>query len=252
MSSRWSQRSISRLWLPIVPALCAILILEVLSRTGQIPQYLIPAPSEVCQVFVSDFETLKIAFLETLSSAVFGFVLASLIGIVLGVLFSSHRLVQEAFLPYAIFFQTVPIIAIAPLLVIWFGFGMPTVVMSALIVSVFPVIAATLAGIQSTQKPLLELFSLYRASTLQTLFRLKLPFALPQIFTGLRISAGLSVIGAIVGEFIAGGGLGGLIDVSRTRQRVDLVFASILLASVIGLGLVGLTKASRKWTLRSW
>jgi len=239
-------------WLPIIPAAFIIALWELLSRTQMLPAYLLPAPSEILQVFVTDFGVLKTAFVETISSSLLGFILASVVGVLLGIILSSTPWIQAAFFPYAIFFQTVPIIAIAPLLVIWFGFGMPTVVMSALIVSIFPMIAATLAGIQSTQKPLLELFTLYRASALQTLFLLKLPFALPQIFTGLRISAGLSVIGAIVGEFIAGGGLGGLIDISRTRQRVDLVFAAILLASVIGLLLVGLSKLLRKFVLRSW
>ncbi len=239
-------------WLPLLPAFVLIATLEGLSQTGWIPAYLAPAPSEVLQAFSTEFESLRTAALETLAASFIGFISAAILGVLIGLILSSARWIQAAFFPYAIFFQTVPIIAIAPLLVIWFGFGMPTVVMSALIVCIFPVIAATLAGIQSTEKPLLELFSLYRATALQTMRSLKLPFALPQIFTGLRISAGLAVIGAIVGEFIAGGGLGGLIDVSRTRQRVDIVFAAILLASAIGLLLVGLIRLLRKISLRSW
>ncbi len=239
-------------WLPLVPAVVLIATLEGLCRTGWIPAYLAPAPSEVLQTFFTEFESLRTAALETLAASLTGFVLAAILGILIGVFLSSARWIQAAFFPYAIFFQTVPIIAIAPLLVIWFGFGMPTVITSALIVCIFPVIAATLAGIQSTEKALMELFSLYRATAFQTMVSLKLPFALPQIFTGLRISAGLAVIGAIVGEFIAGGGLGGLIDVSRTRQRVDIVFAAILLASAIGLLLVGLIRLLRKISLRSW
>lgn len=239
-------------WLPVLPAVALIVLLEGLSRGGWIPAYLAPAPSEVLQAFGTEFVNLRTAATETLSAALIGFFSASILGVFIGLILSSARWVQTAFFPYAIFFQTVPIIAIAPLLVIWFGFGMPTVIMSALIVCIFPVIAATLAGIQSTEKPLLELFTLYRATALQTMLSLKLPFALPQIFTGLRISAGLAVIGAIVGEFIAGGGLGGLIDVSRTRQRVDIVFAAILLASAIGLLLVGLTRLLRRFVLRSW
>jgi len=137
--------------------------------------------------------------------------------------------------PYAIFFQTVPIIAIAPLLVIWLGYGLPTVVASSFIVSVFPVIASSVTGLMSTEPILLDLFRLMDASRLQTLFKLRLPAALPQIFSGFRIAAGLAVIGAIVGEFIAGSGLGGLVDASRNQQRVDRVFAAVLLAAILGI-----------------
>ena len=112
---------------------------------------------------------------------------------------------QRAFYPYAVFFQTVPIIAIAPLLVIWFGYGMQTVIASAFVVSIFPVIANTLTGILSTDPALARSVPALRGLTRVTLFKLRFPAALPQILTGLRVAAGLAVIGAIVGEFIGGG-----------------------------------------------
>src|SRR5215475_6192609 len=129
---------------------------------------------------------------------------------------------QRAFYPYAVFFQTVPIIAIAPLLVIWVGWDR-TVVASAFIVSIFPVIANTLTGLLSTDPALRDLFRVHGASPAETLFKLRFPAALPQILTGLRIGAGLAVIGAIVGEFITGAGIGGSIIVSRQQNRVDKV-----------------------------
>ena len=150
------------------------------------------------------------------------------------------------------FFQTVPIIAIAPLLVIWFGYGTRTVVASAFVVSIFPVIANTLSGILSTEPALRDLFRLYGASTLVTLLKLRFPAALPQILTGLRVASGLAVIGAIVGEFIGGQGLGSVVDVARTQQRVDKVFAAVLLASVLGLALFGLINLVSYVTLRRW
>ncbi|NDG83786.1 MAG: ABC transporter permease subunit, partial [Proteobacteria bacterium] len=145
------------------------------------------------------------------------------------------RTVKAMFYPYAIFFQTVPIIAIAPVLVIWLGYGMPTVVASAFIVSVFPVIANSVTGLLSTEPALLDFFRLIGASPSQTLLRLRFPAALPQIFAGFEIASGLAVIGSIVGEFISGSGLGGLVDVARNQQRVDRVFAAVLLASVLGV-----------------
>ena len=152
---------------------------------------------------------------------------------------SSSDLARRAFYPYAVFFQTVPIISIAPLLVIWFGFGQPTVIASAAIVSVFPIIASTLLGLKSTEPSLLDLFKLYTASNRQTLWMLKIPFALPQIFSGLRIASGLAVVGAIVGEFIGGGGLGSVVDAARTQQKIDRVFAAVLISSLLGVVLVG-------------
>jgi NitT/TauT family transport system permease protein len=126
------------------------------------------------------------------------------------------------------------------------------VIASAFICSIFPVIANTLNGIQSTDPALRDLFRLYGASTMVTLFKLRFPAALPQILTGLRVSAGLAVIGAIVGEFIGGQGLGSVVDVARTQQRTDKVFAAVLLASVLGLGLFGVINLISALTLRHW
>ena len=146
-----------------------------------------------------------------------------------------------------------PRIAVAPLLVIWFGFGLQTVIASAFVASGrLPVIANTLTGILSTDPPLRDLFRLYGASPLVTLLKLRLPAALPQVFTGLRVSAGLAVIGAIVGEFIAGGGLGSVVDIARTQQRIDKVFAAVLLASLLGLGMFGLINLLSHLMLRRW
>ena len=117
-----------------------------------------------------------------------------ILGVAIAVLLSSSRAVQKALYPYAVFFQTVPIVAIAPLLVIWFGYGLQTVIASSFIVSIFPVIANTLTGLISTEPALREMFQLYGASPTVTLFKLRFPAALPQIFTGLRVAAGLAVI----------------------------------------------------------
>jgi NitT/TauT family transport system permease protein len=144
----------------------------------------------------------------------------------------------------------VPIIAIAPLLVIWFGFGDPTVRASAFIVSLFPILANTLTGLQETDPHLKELFRLYKPSPWQLVLKLQIPSAVPYILTGIRISAGLAVIGAIVGEFIAGGGLGALIDAARTQQRVDLVFSGVLMSSVLALSLVFAIEALSRLLLR--
>jgi NitT/TauT family transport system permease protein len=206
----------------------------------------------VVRTLAADRAELTAAFLKTSTGALTGFLLSTLTGIAVAVLLSSSRAIQRSFYPYAVFFQTVPIIAIAPLLVIWFGYGMKTVVASAFVVSIFPVIANTLTGLLSTDPALRDLFRLYGASPAVTLFRLRFPAALPQILTGLRVASGLAVIGAIVGEFIGGEGLGSVVDIARTQQRVDKVFAAVLLASVLGLALFGLINLVSSILLRHW
>lgn len=236
----------------IVPLVVVTAAAELAVRAGWVRSYLVPAPSAVVTAMIENHQELGAALLTTSSSALLGFLLSTIGGITIAVFLSSSRTIQKAFYPYAVFFQTVPIIAIAPLLVIWFGYGSRTVVASAFIVSIFPVIANTLSGILSTDPALRDLFRLYGASTPVTLFKLRFPAALPQILTGLRVASGLAVIGAIVGEFIGGQGLGSVVDSARTQQRVDKVFAAVLLASVLGLGLFGLINLVSHVTLRRW
>jgi NitT/TauT family transport system permease protein len=237
---------------PLIPFVLITAAIELLVREGWVRAYLLPAPSSVFSAMWQSRAELAQAMLETSASAVIGFVLSTIAGIAVAVALSSARWIQKAFYPYAVFFQTVPIIAIAPLLVIWFGYGMETVIASAFVVSIFPVIANTLTGILSTDPALRDLFHLYGASPTVTLFKLRFPAALPQILTGLRIASGLAVIGAIVGEFIGGGGLGSVVDSARTQQRIDKVFAAVLLASVLGLALFGLINLVSMLTLRRW
>ena len=236
----------------LIPLLVATAAAEFAVREGLVRAYLVPAPSSVLRAIIESQAELTSALLTTSFSALLGFVLSTLAGIAIAVFLSSSRAIQRAFYPYAVFFQTVPVIAIAPLLVIWFGYGTRTVVASAFIVSIFPVIANTLSGILSTDPALRDLFRLYGASTPVTLFKLRFPAALPQILTGLRVASGLAVIGAIVGEFIGGQGLGSVVDIARTQQRVDKVFAAVLLASLLGLALFGLINLISHLTLRRW
>src|SRR5258706_326328 len=200
-------------WKPVIPALIPLLvataIAEVAVREGFVKSYLVPAPSSIFRAMWQGRQELGDAFLTTSASALLGFALSTIVGIAIAVFLSSSRAIQKAFYPYAVFFQTVPIIAIAPLLAIWFGYGMRTVVASAFIVSIFPVIANTLTGLLSTDPALRDLFRLYGASTAVTLFKLRFPAALPQILTGVRVASGLAGSGDIVGEFIDGGGVGG-------------------------------------------
>lgn len=236
---------------PLLPLLVVGILAELAVQRGWVPRYLVPAPSIIAKTLLNEQDLWRAAG-ETALAAGVGFALSALVGLLIAILLSSSRWVQRTFYPYAVLFQTVPIIAIAPMLVIWIGYGMPTVIASAFIVSVFPVIANALNGLRSTDPALVDLFKLHGAGTPITLWKLRLPFALPAILNGLRVAGGLAVIGAIVGEFITGGGLGGIIDISRTQQRIDKVFAVLLIASGLGIALFGLVNCITWITLRHW
>jgi len=244
--------------LPPLVALVVILVLwEGATRALAVPVYLLPPPSAIFTAAVSDARPLALAALTTASAALIGFGLSATIGVLAAIVLGSSRLLERALYPYTVFLQTVPIVAIAPLLVLWFGPGLRAVAVSAFIVSVFPVIANTLAGLRSVEPPLRDLFKLYDARRLDLLVKLELPSALPSIVTGLRIASGLAVIGTIVGEFVAGfsegsAGLGILVLSSYRQLRTDTLFAAVLLAAGLGLALFGAVDLAGSRLLRRW
>lgn len=234
---------------PLVPLILVCALAELFVPRGRYS--ILTTPSAVARVLIHEPD-LWPAIVETTIGSVVGFGLSASVGILLAIALTSARWVQRMFYPYAVLFQTIPIIAIAPMLIIWVGFGMPTVIASAFLVSVFPVIANAVSGLLSTDPAMLDLFRLYGAGRGAALMKLRLPFALPAILTGLRVAAGLSVIGAIVGEFITGGGIGSIIDAARTQQRVDRAVAALILASGLGIGLFGFVNLLSRLTLRHW
>ncbi len=242
---------------PLLALVMILSIWELLARTLAIPLYLLPPPSAVATAMAHDLGDLVLAASVTGRAALYGFLLSAVIGTLAAILLSASRILERALYPYTVFLQTVPIVAIAPLLVLWFGAGMRAVTISAFIVSVFPVIANALLGLRSVEPALRDLFRLYGASRFDTLRKLELPSALPNLVTGLRVAAGLAVIGAIVGEFVAGfsesgAGLGILILSSYRQLRTDLLFAAVLFAAMLGLLLFGAVNLTGYLLLRRW
>jgi NitT/TauT family transport system permease protein len=242
---------------PLVALGLLLLLWEGLARVMEIPAWLLPPPTAVGLAAGKEASTLLGAALTTGSSALVGFGLSATVGVLAAVILSSSRLLERALYPYTVFLQTVPIVAIAPLLVLWFGPGPRAVAVSSFIVSLFPVIANTLTGLRSVEPALKDLFRLYGARRLATLWKLELPAALPHMVTGLRVASGLCVIGAIVGEFVAGFSEGdpglGILVLSTYRQfRTDLLFASVLAASILGLVLFGAVSLVGARLLRRW
>jgi NitT/TauT family transport system permease protein len=239
-------------WAPLIPLVLFLGIWQFAVDHGWIAEFLLPSPWAVVLSLVNDWREMGHALAVTATAVLLGFALSALVGIGTALLLSVSNWALRALYPYAVVLQTLPIIAVAPLLVIWFGYGMPTVVASTFLASIFPVITASLTGLKSTDPALLDLFRLYRASRFATLTKLVVPFALPGILVGLRIGAGLAVIGAIVGELVGGGGLGSVVDVARTQQRVDKVFAAVVLASALGAATVALVNLISRVSLRRW
>ena len=225
----------------IPPIIVLILFLAVWSIAAHLYNmaFLLPNPLQVAQAFVADIDMVIGGLWITFQEALYGYLLAISIGITFAAIMSQSKLLERSFYPYAILLQTLPAVAVAPLIVLWFGFEMKSVVIISLIISLFPIINNTLLGLKSTSINLVELFQLHSSSRFVNFFKLRFPAAIPNIIAGLRISAGLSVIGAIVGEFIIGsgsegGGLGVMIMYAQANLETPLVIALILTATALG------------------
>ncbi|MGP4110331.1 ABC transporter permease [Streptomyces sp. 4N509B] len=221
-------------------------------------QFLVPPPHEVVDVALLDWEQLEPkleALALTARVALTGLVIAVALGVLAAVLMSRARWLERSLYPYAVILQTVPILAIVPLIGMWFGFGYSSRTIVCVIIALFPMIANTLFGIQSVDASHHDLFTLHRASRWERLRKLELPAALPSIFTGLRTSAGLSVIGAIVGDmFFRQGdpGIGTLLDTYRQRLQSEDLYASIILASLFGVVVFALFSLVNRLAVGSW
>jgi NitT/TauT family transport system permease protein len=204
-------------------------------------RFLLPAPHEVLVVGFLDLDNL-LELLEGLSLsagvATIGLAVAAVLGLGLAILMSQTRWLEHSLYPYAVMLQTVPILALVPLFGFWFGYGYPSRVLACVLIALFPIVANSLFGLRSVDGALHDLFTLHDAGRLTRLVKLQLPAALPAILTGLRISAGAAVIGAIVGDFFfqqGPAGLGQLIYLYPRRLQSEMLFAAVILASVFGL-----------------
>jgi NitT/TauT family transport system permease protein len=221
-----------------------------------IQPYLLPGPLDVSTAVAANLPMLVNAASLTAQAALSGFLLSFVVGFLVAVLFSQSRIAERSLYPYAIFLQTVPIVAIAPLILLWIGHGLVGVIVVAFIISLFPIIANTTAGLTSVDAELLDLFALNEASRWQVLIKLQVPHAVPAMLTGARISCGLSVIGAIVGEIFAGYGtdfgLGYLILMTNAQSKTPYLFASVLFSTTLGLIFFGAVAGLSRTVLDRW
>ena len=246
-----------RLFPPLVAALAVLALWEAWVRWADPPRFLFCAPSEIWRDASARAGELAMATWNTTVAVAWGFGLSTVVGVATGVILSSNRLVERALYPFTVILQTVPLVAIAPMLVIWLHAGVQAVSVCAFIVSLFPVITNTLSGIRSIPRPQVELFWLYGARPWARLFKLKLPGAVPSIMAGLRIAAGLAVIGAVVGEFVAGElgaerGLGIVVLVAAKQGELPMLFAAVALASLLGIAMVGAVNVAAHLLMHRW
>lgn len=245
-----------RLILPIAVLLASLVFWHLIVSLNDIPPYVLPGPSLVLTTMVQDWPVLFPSLLVTLLTAAQGFLAAAVGGIALALLFNRSKVIESALYPYAVVLQVTPVIAIAPLLLIYLP-QQAAVVTCAWIVAFFPVLANTTLGLASVDRNLENLFRLNRASAWQTLWHLRLPSALPHILGGLRIAGGLSLIGAVVAEIAAGAsgagsGLAYRIAESSYRLNIPRMFAALLLLSVAGILIFMTLSLVSHLVLRRW
>lgn len=245
-----------RILLPAVTLLIGLALWEAVVFVNGIPPYVLPAPTLVAQTLFDDWQPLWASLLVTLGTTIQGLLLAFGGGVALAILFNQSRLLEYAFYPYAVILQVTPVIAVAPLLLIYLP--QPLAVLAcAWIVAFFPVLANTTLGLRSVDHNLVDLFTLYGASRLQTLVRLKLPAALPYMLEGLKIAGGLALIGAVVAEIAAGSagaGSGLAYRIAESGYRLDIprMFAALILLSVAGVVVFAALSLLSYLVLRRW
>jgi NitT/TauT family transport system permease protein len=244
----------------LYPALVAVILLgawEALVIGFKLPPYLVPSPVLMLQTLVHDWQTLGLALLFTLKITLLSFLTAVVVGVLVSFLFVQSRQVETALFPYAVLLQVTPIVAVAPLIIIWVKNPTASLVICATLVALFPIISNTTLGLRSIDPDLQSYFTLNRATRAQTLLRLRIPSALPYFFGGLRISSGLALIGAVVAEFVAGTGgnstgLAYQILFAGYQLNIPRMFAALLLISLTGVGLFVLMAWLSKLALGDW
>ena len=257
-SSPWiNNQTFRKVLYPAVVAIVVVLLWQGWVSYFKIPQFLVPSPVVMLESLWTNFGTLTMSLLFTLKITLISFLLSIVIGSVVAFVLVQNRFVETALFPYIVFLQVTPIVAIAPLIIIWVKDTTLSLVVCATLMAVFPIISNTTQGLRSVSPGLLSYFRLNHASRMQILLRLRIPSALPYFFGALRISSGLSLIGAVVAEFVAGTGgtdtgLAYQILQAGYQLNIPLMFAALLLISLAGFLLFALMSWLTRRVLAAW
>lgn len=242
---------------PIAAFVLGVALWQLAISVFNIPGYMLPSPSTMLHTVEHDWSSIRGATMVTMRESYLGFLLAAFVGVLAALVMARWRLMERGLYPYLILLQTIPIVAIAPLFVVWLGPGAATNTVVSAMIALFPVAANTLQGLKSTDRNLVQLYTMAGAPPRVRLLELRLPAALPSILTGFRVAAGAAVIGAIVGEFVAGvgggeGGLGYVITESAVQLRIPQLFLAVLGASIVSLVLFGIVVLVERRLLGRW
>lgn len=243
---------------PIIVGLVLLTAWEVAVRITNTPPYLVPGPILILQTLARDWPTLLPSWFITMKIAFTALVAATASGLLVAILFAQSKWIERSFFPYAVLLQTTPIVAVAPLIIIWLNSNtFAALVVCAWIVAFFPIVSNTVLGLNSTDPSLVNLFKLNKASRWQTLWHLRLPTSLPYFLAGLRISGGLALIGAVVAEFVAGtggaqSGLAYQILMAGYNLQIPRMFAALLLITVSGIAIFAALSGLSNLLLKNW
>lgn len=244
--------------LPVIVGILFLLFWQIIVSVMHVPKFVLPSPLLIWQSFIVNFWQLMGSLWFTLVVTIEAFIAAVLGGIALAVIFSQSKLISRAFFPYAVILQVTPIISIAPLIVIWVGYNnvRTALLILAWIVAFFPILSNTTAGLRATDHNLLNLMQIYQASRWKVLTQIKFPAALPYILAGMKISGGLSLIGVVVAEFVAGSGastgLAWRILEAGSRLDIPNMFAALALLSILGILIFAALSGFEYLMLKNW
>lgn len=225
-----------RVWPPLVLLAAMLVVWEVACRALEMPAYILPAPSAIFDAFTSHAGVLLYHTGITSVEAVGGFIIGSALGAVLGTVFAYSRFLARGFLPFIIAANTIPVVAIAPIIIIWFGHGISSKIAVTAFLSFFPLALNMMKGLQSYDRVVMDVFHIAAASPAQRFFKMRLPNALPYVFVGLKLNVTFSVIGAIVAEFVqADRGLGFVIMTAYRSMGMPRLWAAMLLSALLGI-----------------
>ncbi len=249
--------TLQRVFVPIAIIAALLLLWEVLVRVNDVPHYILPAPSLILTTLVENWGTLSSALWFTVKLTVLALVAAIVGGVLLAVAFSLFKWVEIGFFPIAVILQVTPVVAIAPLILIYVDSTLTALLLCAWIVAFFPILSNTVIGLKSADSNLRDLFQMYQASPWQRFRYLLVPSALPYFMAGLKIAGGLSLVGAVVAEFTAGTagretGLASRILESSFRTEIPMMFAALLLVSLLGIVIFVIFAALSRMVLGHW
>jgi NitT/TauT family transport system permease protein len=243
---------------PMLVGIIALVLWDIFVRITHLPPYILPGPLLVFKTLTTDWNELFPSLLITLQITIVAFIAAAISGLLMAILFSQSKWIERSLFPYAVILQTTPIVAIAPLIILWLKNNtFAALVVCAWIVAFFPIVSNTTLGLNSVDRNLLNLFQLYKASRWQTLLYLRLPSAMPYFLGGLKISGGLALIGAVVAEFVAGtggakSGIAYRILISSYNLQIPRMFAALLLTTGLGVLIFVSLSALSDFILSKW